>query len=302
MKFFINPPDVLGIVSKSLFHSKSLVPLIRLISRIRKVKFLIFLGHDESKTSTRILENVRPYKYKEDVYWKDSKKLEDIIKKNQIYKPKSKNEFVVVPSSITKNNCIREGWPEKQIFILPLGTDTNYFKLITKKKNNKNKILFAGNGATRKGLPYLIKAVEMLQSEYNVYLTIVSHNVYDIKIKNVKVYKDITDEKLLELYKTHNIFVLPSLLDGWGLSVTEAMSCEMPVIVSNITGMSDIIKDGENGFVVSPKNHQAIYNRLKLLIKDSNLRQNTGKNARKTIKNLSWEKVGENFLKFLKYE
>lgn len=301
LKFILNPPDMLVIVSKSLFHSKSLMPLIRFICWARNVKLMIFLGHDESKTSTKILKNLKPYKYHENNFWDDDKNLKERIKKNNKYRPRHKNEILFVPSSIIYRNCVNEGWPKDQIHILPHGTDINYFQ--PRKIENEHeqiKILFAGNGATRKGLPYLLKALEMLQQRnYNVHLTIVSHNVEGIKIPRIDIFEDISDDQLLGLYQTHDIFVLPSLLDGWGLTASEAMACGLPVIVSNATGISDIIKSGKNGYIVEPKNHQDIYNKLLILINNRHLRQKIGENARQTIKNFTWDKIGNIFLSLL---
>lgn len=301
INFIINPPDVLGIVSKSVYNSKSLIPLIRLICRIRRVKFLIFLGHDESKTSLRILKNVKPYKYKEDVFWNDSKNIDNRITKNESYRPLSKNEYIIVPSKTTKENCVKEGWPSSNIHILPHGCDSNYFKPARQKTrtNQKIKILFAGNGATRKGLPYLLKTHEYLQNKYSLELTILSHNVKNIKIPNVKVLEDINDLKLLKLYQSHDIFVLPSLLDGWGLTASEAMSCELPTIVSNKTGIVDIIKDNINGYAVEVKNSQALMERIEMLIKNKDLRAKIGSRARKTILDYSWDNIGSMFLNII---
>lgn len=299
--FLRNSPDILILTSKSLFSSKKLAPLLRYICRIRGIKFLIFLGHDESSTSTAILRDVKPYKYKEDIFWSNPKKIKEILKKNEIYKPKSKNEFVIIPSSIIKKNCLKEGWPEKQIMILPHGIDYKYFRSGPKIKNSKKiKILFVGNGATRKGLSYLLKAFEKLKLKYPVELSIVSHGIKNIEIKRVALYKNITDNKLNNLYQTHDIFVLPSLLDGWGLTAMEAMANGLPVIISTKTGIVDIVKDKKNGLLISPKNKAEIYEKIKFLIENKMQRKIIIKNAEKTIRYYNWNNIADKFINFFR--
>ncbi len=300
IKFFICPPDVFGLVSKSIYQSKSLVPLIRFICRIKKVKFLIFMGHDESDTSMDILKNEKPYKYKENVFWDNPEDYKQRILVNNLYRPKSKNEFVIVPSKIIKNNCIKEGWPKNNIMVLPHGTDTDFFKPAKyKPDDDKFRILFAGNGATRKGLSYLLKAYELLQNKYNIELTILSHNIKDIKIPGVNIREDVSDQELLKLYQTHDIFTLPSLLDGWGLTASEAMACALPVIISNKTGVADIIQNNFNGFIVPTKNYYELYNIIKILINNKDLIIKIGNNARLTAKNFQWSDIAINFIKLL---
>lgn len=302
VKFFLYPPKCLGIVSKSIFNSKTLVPILRKICRLRNVKFLIFMGHDESRASTEILNGVRSYKYEENNFWENDKSYSDRIKRNELYKPKHKNEFVCVPSSIIKQNCIKEGWNEKQIIVLPHGVDSNTFrpKNLRNKETYPDKILFAGNGATRKGLPYLLKAFEQLQGSYNVQLTILSHGIKNMEVRNVKIKKDVSNADLLTLYQSHDIFILPSLLDGWGLTATEAMACGLPTIVSDITGVSDIIKDGKNGLLVRPKNPDDIYQALVKVIEDKEFAERLGKEARITAEKFSWDYISGIFIEELK--
>jgi len=301
INFFINPPEILGIVSKSIYHGRFLAPLLRHICRIRKVKFLIFMGHDESKTSMKILKDVQPYKYKEDVFWNNPKDFHDRIIKNNSYRPRSKNEYTIVPSKIIKNNCVKEGWSPNNIIVLPYGTDTNFFQpaKFIPKNNNTTKILFAGNGATRKGLSYLLKAFELLQTKYHVKLTVVSHNIKNLNVSNVTALENVTDNELLGLYQSHDIYVLPSLLDGWGLTAFEAMSCGLPIVVSNITGISDILHSGKNSFIVRAKNYQDLVRVISKLIENKSLRTSIGKNARKTALIYQWDNMANMFLNLL---
>ena len=124
--------------------------------------------------------------------------------------------------------------------------------------------------------------------------------VENLEIKNTKLHSNITDEKLLDLYQESDAFVLPSLLDGWGLTATEAMACGIPVVVSDLTGMKDIIEDEENGIIVRHKNWKDIYNSLEKLITDVDYRNKLSKNARATTEQNSWTKHGGELINYLK--
>jgi glycosyltransferase involved in cell wall biosynthesis len=77
-----------------------------------------------------------------------------------------------------------------------------------------------------------------------------------------------------------DIFVLTSLWEGLPISVLEAMAASVPVVVSDTGGVRDIVKDGENGLLVPPRDLEAISERLTILLKDENLRIRMGEIAR----------------------
>ena len=72
-------------------------------------------------------------------------------------------------------------------------------------------------------------------------------------------------ENVLELMRENDVLVLPSLSEGFGLVVLEAMSQGLTVIVSNQTGASDVVTDGESGFVVPIRSAESIAAKLRLL-------------------------------------
>lgn len=81
-------------------------------------------------------------------------------------------------------------------------------------------------------------------------------------------------EKLMEYYSAADIFVLPTHHDEWGLVVNEAMGMGLPVITTDKCGAGlEIIQDGENGYVVSDDNENALKNRIELLIGNKTLRE-----------------------------
>jgi glycosyltransferase involved in cell wall biosynthesis len=91
------------------------------------------------------------------------------------------------------------------------------------------------------------------------------------------------------VYGKASVLVLPSVSDGFGYVVAEAMASGLPVIASSACGASDLIEDGVNGFVTPVRDSQAIAEKLDLLIRNPSLMRQLGAAARRTISALSLE-------------
>ncbi|MDD2850484.1 MAG: glycosyltransferase [Desulfuromonadaceae bacterium] len=78
-----------------------------------------------------------------------------------------------------------------------------------------------------------------------------------------------------------DIFLLPSLWEGFGYVIAEAMFCEKPVIAFNISSNPEIVSNNETGFLVEPGNVEMFLEKTELLINDVQLRQKMGQRARK---------------------
>jgi len=77
-----------------------------------------------------------------------------------------------------------------------------------------------------------------------------------------------------------DILVHPALTEGSGRVIMEAMAAGKPVVAMKSGGVQELIRDGENGFLVQPGNDQDLAVKVKLLLEDENLRQNIAGNAR----------------------
>ena len=101
------------------------------------------------------------------------------------------------------------------------------------------------------------------------------------------------------IYSSCKVWFLSSISEGFGNPILEAMACGCAVVSTVCGGPEDIIKDGENGFLVDVGNTQAMAHKITLLYKDEQLRKRICDNAMKTVQQYSWSNAAEKLEKLL---
>jgi len=103
------------------------------------------------------------------------------------------------------------------------------------------------------------------------------------------------------LLKKADIFLIPSKWEGFGLAAVEAMNASLPSVVSNVSGLGDLIKeDGEDAFLVSPSNEKIITQRLTQLLENKELRHKMGKKAFARSLNFGVDTMIKDYIKLYK--
>jgi len=213
---------------------------------------------------------------------------------------------VMVLSEAAKRSFIEEGVASEKIFVNPCGVNLAQFSP-TKKNDSKFRIIFCGSITPRKGLHYLIKAFSEL-SINDAELWVIGgvlnkkYREYLEKFNLEKVYfmGTFSQSELPRLYSQGSVFILPSIADGFGMVVTQALACGLPVIVSENVGAADVIEEGRNGFVVPVCNANSLKERLEQLYTDVKLREEMSKYAIDNAKfDLSWDGYGDRLFDFL---
>jgi len=162
-------------------------------------------------------------------------------------------------------------------------------------------ILTVGKLEPRKNLEKLVRAFNSLDQK-KVDLYIVGMNGWgDVAIEHnshVKLLGFITDDKLAELYRTCLFFVLPSIYEGFGYPVAEAMSYGAPVATSNTSSLREIA--GNAAVLFDPHDEDSIANVLKKLIANETLRTSLSKKGQMRSRDFNWKKYYEILIKTLK--
>jgi len=181
------------------------------------------------------------------------------------------------------------------------GVDEKTF-IPAKEKSKENYILYVGRLSYRKGLFDLLESAKQICQNYDVKFVLAGKGELKGKLKEKIKEKKLQDkvvflgqvggEKLIQLYQNTMIFVLPSHYEGLPLVLLEAMSCGLPVVVTNVSGCVEVVKHEYNGLLVSPKSPEKMAGAIAMLLEDEELRKKLGKNARKTIEEkYTWDSV-----------
>ncbi len=134
----------------------------------------------------------------------------------------------------------------------------------------------------KKGIKYLLKSVKLLQGEIDFQLLIVGGGKDELILKemaddlgiNVIFLGDRKD--VPEILSVMDIFVLASLYEGLPVSLLEAMACSLPVVVTGVGGIPEVVINGKTGFIVEPRNVNQLSSKLKELLIDKEKRINFG--------------------------
>jgi glycosyltransferase involved in cell wall biosynthesis len=204
-------------------------------------------------------------------------------------------DLIIVASSVTKDSLTISGVDEKKIKIVPYGINTHKFPFFERKlKENKLDILFLGSLNQRKGIIYLLKALDLL-NDPNITLNIVGRGIFDKSIldefsfKNYKLFENIDQQELLSIMQNCDLFVLPSIVEGFGQVILEAMATGLPVICTKYSAGLDIIQQNIDGIIIDPRNTEKFASSIEYLFKNPEVRIRMGLLGReKVLKAYTW--------------
>lgn len=218
-----------------------------------------------------------------------------------------KVKAIIVHAPEDKNKLIKRGFSPNKIFVIPHGAYNfliRFKKLQDKETINYNnyKILFFGYILRRKGLEYLIKAEPYISKEIpNIKIIIAGEGNVTPYLKYIQdsskfeIYNEyISDQMVAELFVRSDVVVVPYTFHlGHSGVLTIALSFGKPVIVTNVGDFPNIIRDGREGFVVPPKDPEALAEAIIKILQDDKLRKRMSKNALKRAKELSWDNIAK---------
>ena len=177
-------------------------------------------------------------------------------------------DYLFSPSTYVTNSFLARGFSPSQILpnIYPIDLHCFTPPVQPRPKTRPLRVICTGSLNLRKGIPYLLEAfVTVLRHEPQAQLLLsgeVTESLRPIFAKYQHLPIDwapnLPHPQLAGRLRSADIFVLPSLEDGFGLTVAEAMACGLPVVVTPNTGSADLVNEGVNGSVVPIRNAAAI--------------------------------------------
>jgi glycosyltransferase involved in cell wall biosynthesis len=231
------------------------------------------------------------------------------------YTPKFLNmaKSIVTVSEFSKKDIISQYKIEAdQIDVVPNGvkeifhplTDIEKEAVKNKLTNGKEYFVYAGAIHPRKNLTNLLKAFSIFKKKQlsNWKLVLTGRLAWKYKnfVESLKTYKHredvvltgyLEEEELVNIIGSAYALAYPSLWEGFGVPVLEAMRCHVPVITSENSAMQEIAKDA--GLYANPKDHNDIAEKMMLLYKDENLRSQLIEKGKKISEQYNWDKSAE---------
>ena len=210
-------------------------------------------------------------------------------------------DVITVPSTFALNTFVKSGVPREKLRLAPYGVDLGTFYPCAQRSETKFQILFVGSVSVRKGLRYLLEAFQQLEyeSKHLVLAGLISPEMEGTieplrQSKQVSVMGHVPHQRLKEIMSASHVMVLPSIEDGFGLVLAQAMACGCPVIASQNTGAQDLFADGREGFIVPVANARALADRLQTLADNPDLRLRMSEAAVQRVKSIGgWDQYGE---------
>ncbi|HTO04983.1 MAG TPA: glycosyltransferase family 4 protein [Opitutus sp.] len=208
-------------------------------------------------------------------------------------------DLVLVASSFTKSTL--EHAPEFRgtVVTIPYGAPRLVLPLASEtpsRSNSKLRVLFVGSLGQRKGLSYLFDAVRSLGT--GVELTVIGTrpmvpcSALDRELASVRWIPTCSHREVLAEMAAHDVFVFPSLFEGFGLVLLEAMAMGLPIITTAHTAGPDLITEGVEGFIVPIRSSSEIAEKLELLRSDPERRVAMSEKARARAREFTWEQYG----------
>jgi glycosyltransferase involved in cell wall biosynthesis len=202
-------------------------------------------------------------------------------------------DTIVVASQFTRSTLDSFPQKKKSVSVIPYGvpTPTPIARELTNEKDPL-RVLYVGSLTQRKGISYLLSAIAMMRGAAT--LTMVGRKVgsskaLDKACEQHRWHPSLPHTEILALMREHDVFVFPSLFEGFGLVIGEALSQGVPVITTSHTGGPDIMRDGKDGFIVPIRDAEGIAMRLLELYQDREKLKAMSDAARTHAAELDWQ-------------
>lgn len=215
----------------------------------------------------------------------------------------SSSQKILVPSDFVKNQLIDNYRIDKEkIIVTAEAVDNKLSKIKSINKINFPYIFYVGNAHPHKNVEGLIRAFgELREKQKNLKLVLAGHDHYfwqriqeEFTEPDVVFAGHITDGELVSYYKNALCFVMPSLEEGFGIPILEAMSLGCPVVSSNAGSLPEVGGDGALYF--DPANINDMTQKITQILGDEKLRQDLIKKGLQRVKLFSWKKLAQQTL------
>ena len=223
--------------------------------------------------------------------------------------PNIKN--IITPSNSSKKGIIEEfGCSKDTITVINNGLDTDEFAPVESSIRDPYRLITTASAdVPLKGLDYSLKALKQLKKEFpKIHLIVIGkikeegHTrrlIKNLNISDSVFFKsNLSKNEIKNLYSTSSIAIVSSLYEGFGYPVIEAMSCQVPLIATNVSSIPELTSDYAN--LISPKDENAIEKNVKEILLNYNLYKEKAIRGRNhIIETFNWDKITSEYEKLI---
>ena len=214
---------------------------------------------------------------------------------------------IITPSKSSKKGIVDEFDCNKaNITVINNGLDTNEFSPVNEVKRNEYRLITTASAdVPLKGLDFSLKALKKLKKDFpDIHLIVIGlikkggHTeklIRKLGLENDVTFKsNLTKNEIKDCYSKSSIAIVSSLYEGFGYPVIEAMSCEIPLIATNVSSIPELTS--EFAKLVDPKNEEMIYQSVKDILSEYDKYKKIAiKGRQHVIKNFNWIKITDEY-------
>ena len=209
-------------------------------------------------------------------------------------------DSILVGSTATLNSNIASNIPRSKMKIIPAGINVNEF-YSEKKKEDIFRVICVGHGVLTRGINYLVEAWQNLSLD-SAELIIIG----EMDPRFLQMYEDSSSiifkgilpfEKVKEYYAKSSLMVHPAISDAGPRSVLEGMASSLPIVISDLSGYSEIITNNQEGFVIPSYSSASIEDRISFFYNNRNEIKRMGVNSQNTVKKFTLKNYADNVIK-----
>jgi glycosyltransferase involved in cell wall biosynthesis len=218
-------------------------------------------------------------------------------------------DYITVPSTFVYRTFVEQGVSANKLRLLPYGVNLSRFQPVDKPDSQRFDILFVGGMSLQKGVQYLVQAYQRIKHPAKSLTFVGSPSESLIKaltsvglwLEDTIVLGHMPQTELKQIMSRSHVLVLPSIQDGFGMVMAQAMACGCPVVATNHTGAEDLMTDGLEGFIVPVRDVSALTDKLQQLADEPRLRDSMGEKALQKVQSLGgWGDYGDKAMEIYK--
>jgi glycosyltransferase involved in cell wall biosynthesis len=217
-------------------------------------------------------------------------------------------DHIIVASKASEQSLLAQHVASNRIHRIPYGVDLEYFHTSEAPRDEIFRVLFVGRIGIRKGVHYLLRAWKKLALP-KAELLLVGYGeapkrlLQDIlSTPNVRILPPQSRQELVRIYQQSHVLAFPSLIEGFGMVILEALACGTPVITTEATCGPDCIEEGRSGWIIPCQElESALCERLAFLYQNPPLWYALRENARLAAQGFSWVQYEERLATTLRY-